>query len=253
MTKQKAYKILNMLLPVFTLVLIICIYSIISKVVGIEMIVPKVSTTLKEFIELFGQKEFYVAVFWTLTRAVIAYVSAIVFAMLFAVLSSWKKSIKRAFSPLIVIIRIMPTMSILLLALIWFDSFESTILVAFTVVFPMLYTAFTDAYDGVDKDLIEMARVYKVPKITQIKELYIPQMAMGIFTGIKSSIGLNLKLIIAAEVLAQTADSIGIYMQFAKINLDTAILLAWTMVAIIIGAVFEGLTSLVQKKVVKWL
>ena len=39
----------------------------------------------------------------------------------------------------------------------------------------------------------------------------IPQMTPTLFTGIKSSIGLNLKLVIAAEVLAQTAESMGLY------------------------------------------
>ncbi len=42
-------------------------------------------------------------------------------------------------------------------------------------------------------------------------------------------------------------------MQLAKINLDTAILLAWTIVAIVIGGIIEGIVSLVAKKAVKWL
>ena len=83
--------------------------------------------------------------------------------------------------------------------------------------------------------------------------MYIPQALPSVFTSIKSSIGLNLKIIISAEVLAQTADSMGIYMQLAKINLDTAILLAWTIVAIVIGGIIEGIVSLVAKKAVKWL
>ena len=85
------------------------------------------------------------------------------------------------------------------------------------------------------------------------RSLYIPQTLPLVFTSIKSSIGLNLKLIISAEVLAQTADSMGLYMQLAKINLDTAVLLAWTLVAILLGGLFEGIVTLIQKKAVKWL
>ena len=154
-------------------------------------------------------------------------------------------------SPIVLLIRIMPTMSIILLALIWFNSFQSTILVAFCVIFPMLYTSFCDAIHGVDEDLIEMSKVYKVNKYNQIFKMYLPQTLPMALTGIKSSIGLNLKLVIAAEVLAQTANSIGVNMQLANIYLNTATLLAWTVVAIILGGVFEGIVLLIEKKAVK--
>lgn len=252
MDKEKAYKVLNIALPVVTLLLIVIVYAIISAAVGIEMLVPSVPSMLKEFFMLFAKGSFYESVAWTLLRAFIAYVSAFALAALLAGLTYAFKPLRKALSPIVLIVRIMPTMSLILLALIWFDSFEATVLVAFSVVFPMLYTSFADALEGVDRDLIEMARVYDVDKRTQIFKLYLPQIAPNVFTGVKSSIGLNLKLVIAAEVLAQTAKSIGIEMQFAKMYVDTAQLLAWTAVAIILGAVFEGAVTLIEKRTVKW-
>ncbi|MEG1608947.1 MAG: hypothetical protein RR348_03690, partial [Clostridia bacterium] len=52
-------------------------------------------------------------------------------------------------------------------------------------------------------------------------------------------ISLNFKLIISAEVLAQTRNSIGVNMQFAKQYLETAQLIAWTIIAIVVGALLE--------------
>ncbi len=252
MRRERVYKALNIVLPIAMLLLIIVVYAIVSKAVGIDMLVPSVPSMLKEFFSLFGQKSFYVAVAWTLLRAFVAYASAFLLAGVLSWLTYVFKPLRSALSPIVLIVRIMPTMSLILLALIWFDSFEATVLVAFSVVFPMLYTSFSDALEGVDKDLIEMARVYKVDRKTCIFKLYLPEIAPNVFTGIKSSIGLNLKLIIAAEVLAQTAKSIGIEMQFAKLYVDTAKLLAWTAVAIILGAIFEGIVRLIEKRTVKW-
>ncbi|MDE5549024.1 MAG: ABC transporter permease subunit, partial [Clostridia bacterium] len=110
---------------------------------------------------------------------------------------------------------------------------------------------FYGAIQGVDKDLIVMSKVYKVDNKNQIFKMYLPQTLPMALTGIKSSVGLNLKLVIAAEVLAQTADSIGVHMQLSKINLDTATLLAWTVMAIILGAIFELIVILIEKKAVK--
>ncbi len=253
MKNKKLYQIINYSLPVVTVVMIVIVYAIISKVVGVELIAPSVGSTLKEFFAMFGKGEFYKAVGGTLLRAFIAYVLSFVLAFALAALTKLWKPLRRAFSPIVALIRVLPTMSLILLALIWFNSFQSTVLVAFCIVFPMLYTGFCDAIESVDKDLIEMSRVYAVDKRRLVTKLYIPQALPSVFTSIKSSIGLNLKLIISAEVLAQTADSMGLYMQLAKINLDTAVLLAWTIVAILLGGLFEGIVTLIQKKAVKWL
>lgn len=249
--KKQLYSILNLTIPIATLIAVLIIYAIVSKVVGVEMLVPSVPKVIKEFFALFGERSFYKSLFGTLGRATLAYLLAFAFAVIFAILTKMCPYLRQAFSPIVLLIRIMPTMSIILLALIWFNSFQSTVLVAFCVIFPMLYTSFCDAIHGVDRDLIEMSKVYKVDKYNQIFKMYLPQTLPMAFTGIRSSIGLNLKLVIAAEVLAQTADSIGVYMQLAKINLDTAILLAWTVVAIILGGIFEGLVILIEKKAVK--
>lgn len=253
MKNKKLYQIINYSLPVVTVVMIVIVYAIISKVVGVELIAPSVGSTLKEFFAMFGKWEFYKAVGGTLWRAFIAYVLSFVLAFALAALTKLWKPLRRAFSPIVALIRVLPTMSLILLALIWFNSFQSTVLVAFCIVFPMLYTGFCDAIESVDKDLIEMSRVYAVDKRRLVTKLYIPQTLPLVFTSIKSSIGLNLKLIISAEVLAQTAGSMGLYMQLAKINLDTAVLLAWTIVAILLGGLFEGIVTLIQKKAVKWL
>lgn len=253
MNKKKLYQILNYTLPVVTLVAIVVIYAIISKVVGIELIAPSVGATFKELFALFGQVYFYKAVGGTLLRALIAYVLSFALALILAILTKFCGLLRRAFSPIVALVRVLPTMSLLLLALIWFKSFQATVLVAFCIIFPMLYTGFCDAIEGVDKDLIEMARVYGVDKRRLVTKLYIPQALPSVFTSIKSSIGLNLKLIISAEVLAQTAGSMGLYMQLAKLNLDTAILLAWTVVAIALGGIIEGVVTLIAKKAVKWL
>ncbi len=253
MKNKKLYQIINYSLPVVTVVMIVIVYAIISKVVGVELIAPSVGSTLKEFFAMFGKGEFYKAVGGTLWRAFIAYVLSFVLAFALAALTKLWKPLRRAFSPIVALIRVLPTMSLILLALIWFNSFQSTVLVAFCIVFPMLYTGFCDAIESVDKDLIEMSRVYAVDKRRLVTKLYIPQALPSVFTSVKSSIGLNLKLIISAEVLAQTADSMGLYMQLAKINLDTAVLLAWTIVAILLGGLFEGIVTLIQKKAVKWL
>ena len=248
---NKLYFILNLTIPIATLIVALAIYAIVSKAVGIELLVPSIPNVIKKFFSLFAQSSFYKAVAGTLGRAAISYFLSFALAIILAVATKICPYLRRALSPIILLIRIMPTMSIILIALIWFNSSQSTVLVAFCVIFPMLYTCFCDAIESVDKDLIEMSKVYKVDRKSMVLRMYLPQALPMAFTGVKSSIGLNLKLVIAAEVLAQTADSIGVYMQLSKMILDTSTLLAWTAVAIILGGIFELIVILIEKKAVK--
>ena len=55
---NKAYAVLNIILPIVSLVAIAAIYAIISKAVDIELIVPSVGATAKSFFELLGKGYF---------------------------------------------------------------------------------------------------------------------------------------------------------------------------------------------------
>ncbi|MDE6189001.1 MAG: ABC transporter permease subunit [Clostridia bacterium] len=249
--KRKIYSILNVSLPIVMLLAIVIVYAIVAKVTRVKMLVPSIPKILDNFFDLFTQAEFYKSVGGTIGRAVAAYLLAIISAVALTALTKAFSPLRKALTPIVVLVRILPTISIILLALIWFNSRQATIFVAYCVIFPMLYTSFCDAIENVDKDLIEMSKVYGVDNKTQILRMYVPEALPTIFTGLKSTVGLNLKLVIAAEVLAQTPFSMGVNMQLAKLNLDIAILMAWTLVALIIGGVFEGVTLLVEKKAVK--
>lgn len=252
MNRKKAYRILDVVLPFVTLAIVAIAYTVASKIVNIEMIAPSIPAVCREFFDLFGKPGFYMALVGTLSRAAAAYAISIVFAALSATLTKVVRPLKNALYPIVLLIRVLPTMSIILLVLIWFDdSNVSAVIVAFCIVFPMLYTSFCDAADGVDKDLVEMSDIYGVDAKTRMAKLYIPQMLPSVFTGIRSTAGLNLKLVIAAEVLAQTPKSIGLNMQLANVSLDTAQLLAWTVVAVVLGAVIEGIVALIEKKAVR--
>ncbi|MGN1042295.1 MAG: ABC transporter permease, partial [Christensenellales bacterium] len=108
------------------------------------------------------------------------------------------------------------------------------------------------AITGVDGDLIEMSKVYKVSVKDRIFSLYLPQILPSAFDNMQSSAGLTIKIIISAEVIAQTRNSMGIMMQTARGYLETAELLAWTIVAIILGYFVEFVVFALKKLIVRW-
>lgn len=237
--------------PLVAICLLIAVWEIFAAAVNIELIVPDVKTTFLHLFALLGQKTFYKAVGNTLLRSLISFALAAVFAMALSLLSLID-AIKKLLSPIIKVMRSIPTMSIILLTVIWLKPSTSPILITFLIIFPIMYSGFFSAITGVDKELIEMSKTYKVPIKNRIFQLYLPQIMPSALDNMQSSISFTVKVIISAEVIAQTRNSMGIMMQLARGYLETAELLAWTLAAIALSYLLELVVYGIKKLVVRW-
>lgn len=237
--------------PLIALAFLIALWAIFAALVKIELIVPSIGVTLKKLFSLLSQKNFYVAVGNTVLRSVISFALGAFFALICSILSL-NRTVYLLLSPIIKIMRSVPTMSIILLTVVWLKPTTSPILIAFLINFPIMYSGFSSGIRSVDKDLIEMSKVYSVPLKTQIFSLYVPQILPTALDNMQSSLSLTLKIVISAEVIAQTRNSMGIMMQLARGYLATDELLAWTIVAIVIGYLFELMIFGIKKLAVRW-
>ena len=98
-----------------------------------------------------------------------------------------------------------------------------------------------------DPELVEMAKLYKLRPADKLTGVYIPSVFPAVADGARSAVSLCVKVVIAAEVLAQTKGSIGVEMQAASVMFEIARLMAWTVVAIVMSFVFEGVVLGLKK------
>jgi NitT/TauT family transport system permease protein len=232
--------------------LIFVLWAAAAALTGREMILPSPRAVFLSLIELFSSPSYYGDIFSTLYRTILSFAAALAAALLLASLSALYKPLYKFLSPVILLLRATPTISIILLALIWLKSQVAPMLIAFLIVFPALYAAIYGAIANVDPALAEMSKVYRVSAKYMLKDLYIPSVLPALFHSVKANISLNLKIIIASEVLAQTFGSMGMSMQISKIYLDTPTLMAWTVTAIALSWLLETLTEIIGKSVVRW-
>lgn len=242
----------NVVLPLSGLLLFVAIWSVAALAMDKSIILPAPHEVAVSLAGLLKEASFYKAAGWTLLRSLEGYAIALAFALIFALIASFSKVFERIFSPLVIITRAVPTMSVILLALVWLNSGSAPILVAFLIIFPLLYTGIFDAIRRVDKGLIDMSRVFKVGRRNLVAKLYIRETLPSVFTLLRSTLPFNLKLTIAGEVLAYTSMSMGLFMQRSSAYLDTAALLAWTLAAIFLGYILELVVTLIRKITVKW-
>ena len=150
------------------------------------------------------------------------------------------------------VFRAFPTLVVALWLILFVNSRLVACLVTALVVLPTLYTELTALLSEIDPDLVEMAKLYRVPKTRMIGRFFVPVVLPSAVRIAGAGLSLNLKLMVAAEVLAQTANSLGGMMNLAKIYLETAELLALLLITVCTGLLFEGIAKLLSRRLGRW-
>ncbi|MDE6364806.1 MAG: ABC transporter permease subunit, partial [Lachnospiraceae bacterium] len=133
-------------------------------------------------------------------------------------------------------------------ALIWFSSRNLSILISFLMVLPIIYTNVLGGIRNVDRQLLEMAQVFRISRLRVVRYIYLPQIMPFFYSACRISLGLSWKAGAAAEVIGMPRGSIGERLQQAKIYLDTPDLFAWTIVVV---ALSLGCEKLVLTLIIK--
>ena len=226
---------------VLSFLILAAVWILAAAVVGNGYLLPSLSETLKETFALLGRISFWTAFFATLFRALTAFLISFVLAAGLSVVAYTVGGFEKIFSPILSFLRSLPTMAVLLMIFLWTSASKAPIFVACLVLFPMLYSAMTSSLAAVDKDLIEMSKAYEVPKKRMIFSLYIPSVLPTVCRESATSLSFSLKLIVSAEVMSNTFESLGGQMQSASLYAQTPTLFALVLTVFLAGYALECL------------
>lgn len=246
---KKYAKILNIALPILTVLCILAVWAVAAAVTDEEIILPRPSSAFKEFFALFGKGSFYSAFFLTLLRSFIAFVISFALAVLCAFLAHKYHAARVVMNTLIPLIRALPTIAVVLLLVLWTKKSVAAVIVTMLVVFPTLYTNVSAAFGVLDKELKEMCDVYGIKPKVRVFKIYLPALLPPLVAAAGAGLSLNVKLMVAAEVLAQTAEGLGNLMNGAKIYFETPKLMALVLAAILVGLLFETLGNFISGRI----
>ena len=136
--------------------------------------------------------------------------------------------------------------------LIWSSVEKVPIVVGILILFPILYESILGGIKNVDKNLLKMSKVFKVPTKRVVRDIYIPSIYYSISSNIPSYMGLTFKVIIAGEVLSQESLSIGGEIFINKIYLESSNIFAWIIVVIVLNYFLEKGLKTINNRVCRW-
>ncbi len=230
-----------------SLLFLLSVWGLGSLIVGNDYLLPDLFQTLKVAVTLFGESAFWRAFLSTILRSLIAFLSSFMLGGGFAVLAYVFSSFEKFFTPIISFFRSLPTMAVLLIILLWSNSSTAPIIVASLVLTPMCYASVYSSLTQVDKELIEMSIIYRVSMEKRIKKLFLPSVLPNVCEYGARNLSFALKLIVSAEIMSNTFQSIGGEMQFSALYDKTPLLFALTLFVFLSGYILECLGLLTCK------
>ncbi|MBZ2175281.1 ABC transporter permease subunit [Schnuerera sp. xch1] len=251
---MKDYILKDKKLSILSKLIIIGMWILLSKIIDNEVIFPTIKSTFISLIDIVKNSDFLNIIISSLLRSLIGFLISLFLAIITGILSSVSKIIYNLMMPILNFLSSVPTMAIIILALIWLDSEYAPMFIGFIMVFPILYETVLKGILSVNSKIITMAQLYNVGKITVIKDIYIPSILLNLSLVFTSSLGINLKMVIAGEALSQPRFAIGSSLQLQKMYLNTSGVFAWIIIILLISKIFKFIVELIKRnlKINRW-
>ena len=225
----------------------IFIWFIASRAVGSELLLPSPTVTLARLWELALKGSFWLAVLQSLLRIIAGCALGIAAGSILGVLTAMSRVLYELFTPLLTVVCSTPVASFIILALVWIKRDNVAVFIAFLMVLPILW-----GNVSCDRDLIEMAHIFRFSKKDMLKKIYLPSVRPYFFAGCSTALGLSWKAGVAAEVLSLPKHALGSELYYSKIYLETPTLFAVTLVVILLSVALEFVLRLILKKTAGW-
>lgn len=212
------------------------------------LILPAPQRAFADMLTLIGSGDFWRHLVATISRGLAAFGISSGIGIGIGILAGRIRAVEALIRPLLVCLRSTPSMSFIILALLWFKGEQVSFFVIILVVFPLLVGNVIEGIRNIDSELLEMATLYRVKKSRLLLKFYLPSILPYLAAGASNGLGLTWKVSIAAEVLAYPAWGIGTQMDTARIYLETEKVFAWTITVISIGLLFDYLTGYLLRR-----
>jgi len=236
-------------LPLWAVIFWLLVWEIAARWVADPIFLASPLAALKRLSQLVLEAAFWQSVAFSVGHILLGFVLSAVLGIALAALSYRFRLVRELLSPVAATVKSVPVASFVILVLLWLPSRQLSIVISVLIGFPVIYSNVLTGLDSTDPKLIEMAKVFRVPFLKQLRAIYLHEVLPFLHTGLSIAIGLCWKSGVAAEVIGVPKGSIGEKLYQSKIYLETADLFCWTLVIVLLSIGCEKLLKLLLRRI----
>ena len=219
----------------------LAVWQCAAMAVGQEVFLVSPLQALHTLLGLLPRKEFWQRVCFSSGRILLGFALGTVVSAVLAAAAESCPAAETLLAPVMQLVKATPVASFIILALVWVRGSSLSVLISFLMVLPVMYSAVRTGIESADPQLLEMARVFRLPLGRRLRAVWLPAVLPAFRQGCSVALGICWKSGVAAEVIGLPDGSIGDALYRAKITLSTGELFAWTFVIILLSVGFEKL------------
>lgn len=239
MIKSRLSKRKSITYTVLTVLFWLAAWQSAAMIVNQSLFMPSPAETFVSLSKLIVTDVFWLSVAFTFYRVVMGVVISFVVGILLAYFASHSTFLEYLLRPVVAATKATPVMSVIILALVWFTSSFVPIFACILLCFPIFYTNTLSGLRSVDKQLLEMAAVFRVKRSRVISGIIIPTVIPHVYSALAMCLGFSWKSVVAAEVLSTPKYALGYRLYETKLYLEIPDLFAWTLTIIVISLIVE--------------
>jgi ABC-type nitrate/sulfonate/bicarbonate transport system permease component len=189
----------------------------------------------------------------TLTRVALSFVLAMCVGAALGMLMGSSRSADAGLDGLLVLGLNIPALVTIILCYIWFGLTDLAAVLAVAInKIPTVVVTVREGARAVDRGLLQVAEVHRVPRLTVLSKVYLPQLYPYLMASARSGLSLIWKIVLVVELLGRSNGvgfQLGTYFQF----FDIASILAYTLAfAIVVLCVESAIMRPLDRRVSRW-
>lgn len=233
----------RIVLTCLSILLIPVTWQLLSWQMAQPQLIPSFPDLIRALLRLVYTPGFLVSMGTTCLRACVGLLLSLAAASITAFLLNRSEAIRFLFMPWLSLLRSVPVISFILLALIFLNPEMIPLLIAFLTMYPLLTENLLKGLMNRRDSWKILARQFHLNAWNRLFQINYPQLKPYLFSGLASAVGFGWRAIIMGEVLSQCVDGIGKRMKEAQVFIDVPELIAWTLVAIVLSWLTDKLIS----------
>jgi NitT/TauT family transport system permease protein len=216
-------------------------------------LLPNPVSTMREAVRLVSDGTFFFHMYQSLRRVFVGSLVAMFLSVAVGIYMGTVVMGERFFQPLVVLGLTIPGLMWALIAVMLFGINEWSPYFAVTVtIFPMLVINIWAGVKALDKEFIDMSRVFHFTPWMKISQVIIPQLLPNIFAATRYGLGLAWKVVVVVEMFG-TSNGVGyqVMKSYQVFNMEGVI--AWTLTFVAAMIVLEyGVINLAERRLTAW-
>ncbi|WP_238366709.1 ABC transporter permease [Mesobacterium pallidum] len=235
-------------------VIVIAIWEFLPPALGLpRYIIPTFSDCMAEFGRLAAREDLLRHFMSTLTSALLGFVLGGLLGAACGYLLGMSRLMERVLSPYILALQIAPKVAFAPLFIMWFgyNSIPKLLVTVLIVFFPILVNVL-QSMKTVDRDLVNLARVYSMNRWTIFRKIEVPSSLPNLFAGLR--IGATLAVIgVTVGELVGGNTGLGFLITYGEGQANTAMVFDAIILLTVIGVALYFAVAAVEKRVLHYL